>query len=105
MVMPLAQIDPPLAVSAELVLVGVAAVALLLGAAAVGLWRIVGGGPRRSRAYKRARERLAAGDWQAAQFAVQEIRKAGVFTPDWAGRVNNLEGECLRRAGDAALAA
>src|SRR5580700_9847731 len=98
-----ANLVAPLAVSAELVLVAALAVALI--AAGIGLWRVVGKGPRRSRAYKRAREMLAKGDWQGAKLAVQEIREAGIPSPEWAGRVNNLEGETQRRAGDSALTA
>src|SRR5580765_4823867 len=100
-----AQLAPPLAVSAELALVGGVAGALLLLAASIGLWRVVGKGPRRNRAYNRARELLARGDWQGAKLAIQEIRQAGIPAPDWAGRVNNLEGESLRAAGEASLEA
>jgi tetratricopeptide (TPR) repeat protein len=95
----------PLAVSAEMVLVAALAIVLALVAAMIGVWRVVGKGPRRSRAYARARELLAKGDWQGAKLAVQEIRESGIPSPEWAGRVNNLEGEVQRGAGDAALAA
>lgn len=99
----LAQVDPIFAISAELVLVLLIAVLLALGAGAVGIWRVVGSSPRRNRAYERARHLLAAGDWQGAQKAVDEIRSVGALDPPWPGRVNNLEGECRRKAGDAAL--
>src|SRR5262245_1814685 len=105
MVMPLAQLDQPLAVSAEIVLAAGIAAVLVVGAGAIGLWRMVGKGPRRRRAYQRARTLLAAGDWQGARAAIQELRETGIATPDWAGRVNNLEGECLRAAGESSLAA
>src|SRR5262245_41963231 len=105
MVMPLAQLDSPLAVSAEIVLAAGLVVALILVAAAIGVWRVAGKGPRRRRAYQRSRTLLAAGDWQAARTAIQELRETGIATPDWAGRVNNLEGECLRAAGESSLAA
>jgi tetratricopeptide (TPR) repeat protein len=103
--MPLAQLAPPLAVSAELVLAAGLAVVLLLAAAGVGVWRMIGKGPRRRRTYQRARTLLTAGDWQGAKRAIQELRETGIATADWAGRVNNLEGECLRAAGESALAA
>ena len=102
---PVAVAAPPLAVSAELVLGAVLVGFLLLIAGLVGLWRLVGKGPKRNRAYKRARDLLAAGDWQGAKLAVQEIRAVGIPNPIWAGRINNLEGEVLRRTADAALEA
>jgi tetratricopeptide (TPR) repeat protein len=105
MVMPLAQLDQPLAVSAEVVLAAGLVALVLLVAVAVGLWRMLGKGPRRKRAYQRARTLLAAGDWQGARAAINELRQTGIDTPDWAGRINNLEGECLRAAGEASLAA
>ena len=89
---------------AELVLVlAIVAVAATVGGV-VGFWRVYGKGPRRQRADKRIREFLHRGNWQAAQAGVAELRQLGPASPEWAGRITNLEGECMRAAGDAALA-
>jgi tetratricopeptide (TPR) repeat protein len=89
---------------AELVVgLGVLLVASLAGGG-VGAWRLYGKGPRRQRLYKAARELVQKGDWQAAQNLTQQLVDLGHPTPEWEGRINNLEGECLRAAGEAALA-
>ncbi|HLW66021.1 MAG TPA: hypothetical protein VKS79_11990, partial [Gemmataceae bacterium] len=89
---------------AELVVL-VTAVALVTSVAgSVGAWRMFGKGPRRNRAYKRARELVLEGKWQEARNILEEIRHLGPASPEWQGRLNNLEGECLRAAGETALA-
>src|SRR5260221_1821119 len=70
----------------------------------VGFWRVYGKGPRRNRTYKQTRESLHQGNWQAAKARLVELRNLGPASAEWAGRITNLEGECLRAAGDAALA-
>jgi tetratricopeptide (TPR) repeat protein len=102
----LASILTPLfaaAIPVEVLLaVGVVTVIGLI-AGGIGLWRVFGSGPRRNRAYQRARELLAAGDAENARTAIEEIKLLGISTPEWQGRLNNLEGECRRASGEAAL--
>src|SRR5579871_3985961 len=99
-----ADLVAPLAVSAELALPALACM-LALTAVGVGIWRVFGKAPRRNRAYRRARELLGKGDWQAALSSVHEIRALGVASAEGAGRVDHLEGEVQRTAADSALAA
>src|SRR4051794_11406045 len=107
--MPLSSFPHPLFAAlgnwpAELVAgLGVLLVAALAGGG-VGAWRLYGKGPRRQRLYKAARDLIQKGDWQTAQNLTQQLVDLGHPTPEWEGRINNLEGECLRAAGEAALA-
>ncbi len=75
----------------------------LLLAFAVLLWLILGRGPRRRRAFRRAQRLLHQGQWQDALALVGAIRGAGRRSTAWQGRVDSLEGECHHAAGDAAL--
>ena len=45
------------------------------------------------------------GDWKAALAAVEQVRALGPLSVAWEGRVQNAEGECYRKAGDAELEA
>ncbi len=101
--LPHAIIAPLFAVSAELVLVLILVVLAALIGGAVGLWRMLGKTPRLNRTYEHGRQLLAKGDWQGAVRAVEELRQLGADDPPWPGRINNLEGECERAAGDEAL--
>jgi tetratricopeptide (TPR) repeat protein len=84
----------------------VAAVALLLLIAAVLiLWLLLGRGPRRWRGYRRAQRLLHQGDWQAALAVVQGLRGTGSLPMVWQERLRNAEGECRHAAGDEALRA
>ncbi|HEV3144053.1 MAG TPA: tetratricopeptide repeat protein [Gemmataceae bacterium] len=89
---------------AELVVLLTALALVTSVAGGVGAWRMFGKGPRRHRAYKRARELVLKGNWQEARNILEEIRHLGPAVPEWQGRLNNLEGECLRAAGETALA-
>ena len=89
---------------AELVVLVTALALATSVAGGVGAWRMFGKGPRRNRAYKRARELVLEGKWQEARNILEEIRHLGPTSPEWQGRLNNLEGECLRAAGETALA-
>src|SRR5947209_7529060 len=84
-----------------LALLGVLALGLL--ATFVGLWLLVGTGPRRSRAYHRAQRLLHAGKWQEALDLIRQLRGQGRLSVSWEGRLRNAEGECRHAAGDAAL--
>jgi Flp pilus assembly protein TadD len=67
------------------------------------LWLLLGPGPRRQRAYKQARQLLQQGAWQEALAVTRAQQNGGRLGPAWEGRLRNLEGECHRRAGAAAL--
>ena len=83
-------------VSAELVLLLLLATGLLIGGLGVSLWQKFSPQARLERAYHRARQALARGDWQAAQVDLEFLRVADIDAPEWIGRLNNLEGEWLR---------
>jgi tetratricopeptide (TPR) repeat protein len=68
------------------------------------LWLLWGSGPRRNRAFNRARRLLQPGAWQDALKLAQEMQKRRL-SPRWHGRVRNLEGECYHAASRAALEA
>jgi tetratricopeptide (TPR) repeat protein len=70
----------------------------------IGFWRLYGSGPRRYRAYGRVHKLLQKGDWHSAQALLTDLRNLGPQAGEWEGRLNNLEGECQRAAGEAALA-
>jgi tetratricopeptide (TPR) repeat protein len=67
------------------------------------LWLVLGAGPRRGRAYRRAQRLLHAGAWKQALAIVRTLRNARLRSALWQGRLRNLEGECLKQAGDVAL--
>jgi tetratricopeptide (TPR) repeat protein len=69
------------------------------------LYLRLGRGPRRRRAYRRARRLVHAGNWREALAEVEMIRSLGRLSPAWQGRARNAEGEARRVAGEAALKA
>lgn len=89
-----------------LLAIGAAAGALSAGGAMVlvaGLWLPFGPGARRRRAFRRAQRRFQQGAWQEALGLVREQQQNGRMPPAWTGRLRNLEGECLRLAGEQAV--
>jgi Flp pilus assembly protein TadD len=89
-----------------LLAIGAAAGALSAGGAMVlvaGLWLPFGPGARRRRAFRRAQRRFQQGAWQEALVLVREQQQNGRLPLAWAGRLRNLEGECLRLAGEQAI--
>jgi tetratricopeptide (TPR) repeat protein len=80
------------------------AVTLLALAGLIALWLMLGRGPRRRRNFRRARRLLQQGAWQDALALVQEAQGRRLSAA-WQGRLRNLEGECHRAAGAAALQA
>jgi tetratricopeptide (TPR) repeat protein len=84
-------------VLALVVVLGLGLVAILLG-----VWLLLGPGPRRSRAYHRAQRLLHQGNWEEALAIVGEL-KQGRLSVQWQGRLRSAEGECHHAAGDAAL--
>jgi hypothetical protein len=79
-----------------------AALALLL---LVVLWLLLGRGPRRRRKFQRARRLLQQGAWQEALTLARELQAPRRLSALWRGRLRNLEGECHRAGGAAALQA
>src|SRR5262245_31418014 len=82
---------------------------LLSAAAAVGVIVIaalgsfvLGPGARRGRALTRAQDLLRQGQWQEALDLVGGLKKP-TLSPQWQGKLNNLEGECHLAAAEAAL--
>jgi tetratricopeptide (TPR) repeat protein len=75
---------------------------LVLGAAGVVTWLIVGPGPRRSRAFNRAQRLLQEEAWQEALGILQEMEHQSL-SEAWASRVRNATGECYQVACDQTL--
>jgi tetratricopeptide (TPR) repeat protein len=80
----------------------VLATALAVGLSA-GLWLIYGRGPRRSRAYRRARRLLARGSRAEALEIAKELQSTGELPPVWQEQVRTLTGDCHQFAADIAL--
>jgi tetratricopeptide (TPR) repeat protein len=86
--------------NATLILIGAVAGVILVG---ILVWLIIGRGPRRGRAYRRAQHILHQGHWQEALNVIHGLQGAGRLSTAWQGRLRNVEGECHHAAGDAAL--
>src|SRR5262249_498867 len=65
------------------------------------LWQVLGAGPRRRRAYLRARRLLEAGSWEEA-LALAQAEWRGA-PPAWQQKLQKLVGECHQDAADALL--
>src|SRR5688572_23858508 len=89
--------------SREAALVLCCVLGLVLVALLIGAWLLFGRGPRRRRAYHRARRTLQRGDWQEALTAVRTLQSSGRLSAMWQGSLRNLEGECQHTAADQAL--
>jgi tetratricopeptide (TPR) repeat protein len=75
---------------------------LLLGLL-LGLWFLLGPGPRRNRAYKRFLLLLQQGQWQPALSLVQEMQDQARNSPAWLSKWQHAEGLCFRAAAEEAL--
>jgi tetratricopeptide (TPR) repeat protein len=75
---------------------------LLLALAGLVVWLVVGPGPRRSRAFNRARQLLQEDNWSEALSILQELN-AQPLSDAWATCVQNAMGECYQVACDHAL--
>jgi hypothetical protein len=89
--------------AAVLVYGSLACVGLTLLLLLIGLWQLFGRGPRRRRAFARARHQLQQGDWKQAFETVRMLQSQGRLSRSWEGRLRNLEGECRHKAGDEAV--
>ncbi|HZT81562.1 MAG TPA: tetratricopeptide repeat protein, partial [Gemmataceae bacterium] len=101
--LPVAILDSWLGSRAEMAVFLIGAAALVVAALAVGLYLLLGKGPRRSRAFRRAQRLLHDGDWQQALAILQQIEQSGRQSVAWQGRLRSTEGECHHAAADAAL--
>jgi tetratricopeptide (TPR) repeat protein len=77
-------------------------VAVVVFAGLAGLWLLLGSGPRRWRAFRRAQRLLDAGAWEEALAGARALRRPGL-SQAWQGRLRNLEGESHQRAVDTAI--
>ena len=82
------------------VVLGVVLALLLL---AVVLWLLLGSGPRRVRASRRAEQFLSEGQWEPALQLVRDLRQQAGLSPAWEEKLRGLEGDCLETAGEFAL--
>jgi hypothetical protein len=82
--------------------VAVAVVVVVALGLAAGGWLWLAPGPRRGRAFSRARKALDQGDWGSALQAVQALQSARP-SPAWDAKVRALGGEARQVAGDQAL--
>ncbi len=80
-----------------------AAAVLLLALAAVAVWLLLGRGPRRARAFRRAQRFLQKGAWGDALDVVRTLQSWGRHSATWEGRLRNAEGEAHHVGGDQAL--
>ncbi len=78
------------------------ALALVL-ALLLALWLLLGRGPRRRRAYRRAQQLLGQGNWSGALQMARALRPQCQNVPRWRTSLDRLEGECHRAGGEAAL--
>jgi tetratricopeptide (TPR) repeat protein len=78
------------------------AVVLLTGLALF-LWLAFGRGPRRRRAYSRARRLLTQGEWSQALASAESLCKQPGLSDLWQGRLRNLTGESHHLAADVLL--
>src|SRR5438128_3691368 len=79
-------------------------IALIVLLVLVGLWQILGIGPRRRRGLRAARALLKAGSWQAALDQLKKTRSIGIPSSSWLKTFAQFEAECLQAAMKAALA-
>ena len=77
--------------------------ALLLAIALMIVWLVLGFGPRRRRALKRARIRLKEGAWEDALERVRKVRGIGSPSQSWRKTFDKFEAECQQAAAQVAL--
>ncbi len=67
------------------------------------LWLLLGGGPRRHRAFRRAQRLLEAGSWKEALDILTALHEEGRLSPVWQERLRTTAGECHQLAADQLL--
>jgi tetratricopeptide (TPR) repeat protein len=67
------------------------------------VWLLLGRGPRRRRAFRRAQRLLQEGSWLNALQLVEAIRQQGNLSTAWQDRLRELAGECHQEATNSAL--
>src|SRR5262245_15278251 len=92
--------SPPILFASAGVIV---AILLVLIAGAGILWLVLGPGPRRSRAWKRAAQLANSGQWQEALELARSVRAAGSPQASWQRAWAGLEGSCLQAGAETLL--
>lgn len=85
------------------VAVVITVVVVVLCAAGLTVWLIVGKGPKRARALGRAEQLLAQGEWGPALKVIREVQAEAELGAGWQDRIRGIEGHCLQTAGDFSL--
>lgn len=67
------------------------------------LWLLLGGGPRRHRAFRRAQRLLEEGNWKDALEILTSLNEEGRLSPVWQDRLRVAAGECHQLAADQLL--
>ena len=70
---------------------------------ALGLWLLLGRGPRRHRAFRNAQRLLERGHWKNALDILTTIQAEGRLSAVWQERIRAVAGECHQRAADQSL--
>jgi tetratricopeptide (TPR) repeat protein len=78
-------------------------IAVFLLALALCLWLLLGRGPRRQRAFRRAQRLLEEGGWENALAIVTAIQAEPRLSPLWQERLRSLGGESHQQAADLLL--
>jgi len=64
------------------------------------LWLLLGRGPRRRRAFRRAQQLLEAGNWKNALDTLTMLNAEGRLSPTWQARLHTAIGQCHQCAAD-----
>jgi len=70
---------------------------------ALGLWLLLGRGPRRHRAFRQAQRLLEQGNWKDALDILTELQAESRLSPVWQDRLRAAAGECHQLATDQLL--
>jgi tetratricopeptide (TPR) repeat protein len=71
--------------------------------AAGAAWLVWGEGPRRARAFQKARQLLDEGTPDEALAVIRTLQKQQDLSPEWQDRLQHAEGDCLSARAEAAL--
>jgi hypothetical protein len=70
---------------------------------ALGLWLLLGRGPRRHRAFRQAQRLLDQGNWKDALDILMSLQAEARLSPVWQDRLRAAAGECHQLAADQLL--